>query len=147
MLVKKIMVRSYEVGLKFHDGEFKGILNAGKHWIVDPWNKVRVRVASMREPWLVDDQLDMIVKSGAIQGRAEVVDLKDYQRAIELGLKTPVIVTDGPAYLAAACARQGDACRTTMPSSSMSPRFRGSCPMKPAGGSAAARPSTATSSR
>lgn len=82
MFVKKIMIRSYEVGLKFRDGEFKGLLNAGKHWIVDPWNKIRIRVASMREPWLVDDQLDMIVKSGAIQGRAEVVDLKDYQRAL-----------------------------------------------------------------
>ncbi len=35
--------------------------------------------------------------------------LKNYPRAIELGLKTPVIVTDGPAYLAAAYARQGDA--------------------------------------
>jgi regulator of protease activity HflC (stomatin/prohibitin superfamily) len=31
---------------------------------------------------LVDDQLDMLVKSSAIQGRAEVVDLKDYQRAL-----------------------------------------------------------------
>lgn len=82
MLVKKIMVRSYEVGLMFRNGEFKEILLAGKHWIFDPWNKVRVRVVSTREPWLVDDQLDMIVKSGAIQGRAEVVDLKDYQRAL-----------------------------------------------------------------
>ncbi len=82
MLVKKVLIRSYEVGLKFRDGEFKGILKAGKHWIVDPWNKIRVRVVSMRDPWLVDDQLDLIVKSGAIQGRAEVVDLKDYQRAL-----------------------------------------------------------------
>jgi len=82
MLVKKIMIRSYEVGLKFRDGEFKGILNTGKHWLVDPWNKIRVRVVSTREPWLVDDQLDMIVKSGVIQGRAEVVDLKDNQRAL-----------------------------------------------------------------
>lgn len=82
MLVKKIMVRSYEVGLKFRDGEFRGILNAGKHWIIDPWNKIRVRVVSIREPWLVDDQLDMIVKSGEVKGRAEVVDLKDYQRAL-----------------------------------------------------------------
>lgn len=82
MLVKKFMIRSYEVGLKFRDGEFEGIIDAGKHWIVDPWNKVRVRLASTRDPWLVDDQLDMIVKSGAIQGRAEVVDLKDNQRAL-----------------------------------------------------------------
>ena len=82
MFVKKILIRSYEVGLKFRDGEFEGLLNAGKHWILDPWNKVRVRVASMRDPWLVDDQLDMIVKSGALQSRAEVVDLKDCQRAL-----------------------------------------------------------------
>ena len=33
---------------------------------------------------------------------------RDYGRAIELGLKTPVIVTDGPAYLAAACAHLED---------------------------------------
>lgn len=32
---------------------------------------------------------------------------KDYARAIELGLKTPTIVTDGPAFLAAAYARLG----------------------------------------
>lgn len=82
MLVRKVMVRSYEVGLKFRDGEFKGLLGAGKHWIVDPWNKIRVRVASMRDPWLVDEQLDVIVKSGVLKGRAEVVDLKDYQRAL-----------------------------------------------------------------
>ena len=27
--------------------------------------------------------------------------LRDYARSVELGLKTPIIVTDGPAYLAA----------------------------------------------
>jgi hypothetical protein len=30
------MVLSYEVGLKFRDGGFKGILNAGKQWSVEP---------------------------------------------------------------------------------------------------------------
>jgi TolB-like protein len=33
---------------------------------------------------------------------------RDYARSIETGLKTPTIVTDGPAYLAAACARLGE---------------------------------------
>jgi len=32
----------------------------------------------------------------------------EHGRAVELALKTPVIVTDGPAYLAAACAHLGD---------------------------------------
>ena len=82
MVFKRVMVRSYEAGLKFRDGEFIGLLEAGKHRIFDPWNKIKVRVVSRRDPWLVDDQLDLIVKSGAIAGRAEVIDLKDSQRAL-----------------------------------------------------------------
>lgn len=82
MLLKKFVVRSYEVGLKFRNGEFVGILNAGTHWIVDPLNRVSMRIVSTRDPWLVDEQLDVIVKSGSLQGKAEVVDLKDYQRAL-----------------------------------------------------------------
>ncbi len=81
MLMKRILVKSYEVGLKFRDGEFKGLLNAGKHWIIDPWNRVRVRVVSMRDPWLADEQLDLIVKSGVLNDKAAVLDLKDFQRA------------------------------------------------------------------
>ena len=33
--------------------------------------------------------------------------MRDYARAVEIGLKTPVLVTDGPAYLAAAYAHLG----------------------------------------
>ncbi len=36
---------------------------------------------------------------------------RDYARSLELGVKTPTIVTDGPAYLAAACAYLGDEAR------------------------------------
>ncbi len=82
MLMKRIAIKSYEVGLKFRDGEFKGLLNAGKHWIIDPWNRVRVRVVSMRDPWLADEQLDLIVKSGMLKDKAAVLDLKDFQRAL-----------------------------------------------------------------
>ncbi len=82
VLLKKVVVRRFEVGLKFRDGDFKELLSAGKHWIFDPFDKVRVRVVSKRDPWLVDEQLDMLVKSGALNGKAEVIDLKDYQRAL-----------------------------------------------------------------
>jgi regulator of protease activity HflC (stomatin/prohibitin superfamily) len=81
-MFKRIVIRSYEVGLKFREGEFVGLFEAGKHWIFDPVNKLRVRVVSKRDPWLVDDQLDVIVKSGALAGKAEVLDLKDNQRAL-----------------------------------------------------------------
>ena len=78
----RIKIRSYEVGLHFRDGEFKGLLPEGRYWLFDPLGKVRVDVASQRAPWLAHEKLDVIVKSGALAGRAEVVDLKDYQRAL-----------------------------------------------------------------
>ena len=81
-MLKRIVIRSYEVGLKFREGEFKRLIGAGTHWIFDPLNKLRVRVVSKRDAWLVDDQLDVIVKSGALAEKAEVLDLKDYQRAL-----------------------------------------------------------------
>ena len=82
MLIKRIAIRSYEVGLRSRDGEFQGLLGAGKHWIFDPLNKIRVRTVSKRDPWLLDDQLDVIVKSGVLTGQAEVVDLKDLMNRV-----------------------------------------------------------------
>lgn len=81
-ILKIITIRSYEVGLHFHDDEFKGLLGAGRHWFLDPLGKVRVEVVSQRAPWLVHDKLDVIVKSGALGQRAVVLDLKDHQRAL-----------------------------------------------------------------
>jgi hypothetical protein len=81
-MLKIVKVRSYEMGLYFRDGEFKGLLGAGRYWFVDPFGKVRVEVVSQRAPWLVHEKLDMIVKSGALAERAMVLDLKDHQRAL-----------------------------------------------------------------
>jgi regulator of protease activity HflC (stomatin/prohibitin superfamily) len=81
-MLKRVHIHTYEVGLHFRDGEFRGLLDAGRHWIFDPLGKVQVDVASLRAPWLRHDKLDMIVKSGALAGRAIVVDLKDHQRAL-----------------------------------------------------------------
>ena len=81
-MFKRIKIRSYEMGLYFHDREFKGLLAEGRHVFFDPLCKVRVEVVSQRDPWLVHEKLDMIVKSGALKDRAVVVDLKDYQRGL-----------------------------------------------------------------
>jgi regulator of protease activity HflC (stomatin/prohibitin superfamily) len=78
----RIKVHSYEVGLYFRDGEFRGLLPTGRHWLFDPLRKVQVYIVSQREPRLYHEKLDVIVKSGALAGRAVVVDLKDYQRAL-----------------------------------------------------------------
>jgi len=79
---KYVKIRSYEVGLYFHDREFKGLLTEGRHWLFNPLGKVRVEIVSQRDPWLVHDRLDVIVKSGALADRAVVLDLKDHQRGL-----------------------------------------------------------------
>ena len=82
ILFKRFKIRSYEMGLLFRDGEFRGLLTAGTPWFVDVFNKVRVDVVSQRDPWLVHEKLDLIVKSGALADRAVVLDLKDTERAL-----------------------------------------------------------------
>ena len=81
-MFKRYKIRSYEMGLLFRDGEFRGLLAAGTHWRFDPLFKLRVDVASQRDPWLVHEKLDLIVKSGALADRAVVLDLKDNERAL-----------------------------------------------------------------
>ena len=55
--LKRILIRSYEKGLLFRDREFQAVLDAGKYWFVDPLNKVRVDIVSMRAPWLIHEDL------------------------------------------------------------------------------------------
>jgi regulator of protease activity HflC (stomatin/prohibitin superfamily) len=82
MFLKRVKIRSDEVGLVFRDGEFESLLARGVHWLFDPLNKLKVEIAALRDPWLVHAQLDVIVKSGVLKERAIVLDLKDYERAL-----------------------------------------------------------------
>lgn len=81
-MIKRIRIRSYELGLLFNDGEFKRVLTEGRYWILDPFMKKQIDIVSKRDPWIVHDKLDLIVKSGAIDKLATVLDLKDHQRAL-----------------------------------------------------------------
>jgi regulator of protease activity HflC (stomatin/prohibitin superfamily) len=82
-MIKLIKIHSYEIGLYFRNGEFRGLLEAGWHVLLNlPFHRTHVDVVSQRAPWLVHDKLDVIVKSGALNGRAMVLDLKDYERAL-----------------------------------------------------------------
>ncbi|MCS7044840.1 MAG: SPFH domain-containing protein, partial [Gemmataceae bacterium] len=82
MVLKLVKVRSFEIGLYFKDGEFLGLLEPGRHWFFNLRRKIQVELVSQRAPWLVHEKLDMIVKSGVLEGRAVVLDLKDYERAL-----------------------------------------------------------------
>ena len=82
ILFKRYKIRTYEMGLLFRDGEFRGLVTAGTHWYFDPLDKLKVYVVSQRDPWLVHEKLDLIVKSGVLAERAVVLDLKDHERAL-----------------------------------------------------------------
>jgi regulator of protease activity HflC (stomatin/prohibitin superfamily) len=81
-MLQRIKIHSYEVGLYFHDGEFRGLLDGGRHWFFDPLGRVHVETVSLRAPWLVHEKLDVIADSGALAERAIVLDLKDYERGL-----------------------------------------------------------------
>ena len=80
--VLRVKIRNYEMGLLFRDGEFRRLLPPGKYWVVNLWGRARIDVVSQRDPWLVHDKLDMIVKSGALRDHAIVLDLRDHERAL-----------------------------------------------------------------
>ena len=80
--LKYVYISATEKGFLFEDGQFVGVLNAGRHWYFDPLDKYEVKVFSLREPWIVIDELDVIVKSGFLKDKALVLDLKDDERAL-----------------------------------------------------------------
>ena len=80
--VKRIAINHDEVGLQFRDGEFRSLLATGVYWLYDPFDKLQVDIVSQREPSLVHDKLDVIVKSGALDSKAVVVDLQQSQRGL-----------------------------------------------------------------
>ena len=55
--IKTIRIRSYEMGLRFHDQEFRGLLAEGTHRLFDPRLKTRVDVVSRRDPWFQQENL------------------------------------------------------------------------------------------
>lgn len=82
LLCKLYKIHSFEMGLCFQAGEFRGLLEPGTHWYFDPLDRTKVEIVSRRLPFLQHEKLDLIVKSGELKGRAQVFDLEDSQRAL-----------------------------------------------------------------
>lgn len=82
MMIKTKKILSYEKGLYFKDQELKRVLDEGRYWFFDPFFKAKIDVVSMRNPWIEHKNLDLIVKSGKLDGEAEILDLKDQERAL-----------------------------------------------------------------
>ncbi len=81
-MMRYVKIRQYERGLMYRDKEFEQVLRPGRHWMFDPLFRVRVEVVSVRNVWLLTQDLDVIVRSGQLAGEIEVLDLKDHQRGL-----------------------------------------------------------------
>jgi regulator of protease activity HflC (stomatin/prohibitin superfamily) len=81
-LMRRFKIREHERGLLFKDREFHRVLRPGRHFVWDGLRKVRADVVSVRDVWLDHRDLDVIVRSGALEGEAKVLDLKDHERAV-----------------------------------------------------------------
>jgi regulator of protease activity HflC (stomatin/prohibitin superfamily) len=81
-MIRRMKILPHERGLLFREGAPIAVLRPGAHWMFDPLLKLRLQVASTRNPWLAHKDLDLIVKAGILGEEATVVDLKDSERAL-----------------------------------------------------------------
>jgi regulator of protease activity HflC (stomatin/prohibitin superfamily) len=81
-MLRLFEVREQERGLLFRNREFGGLLRPGRHPVFDPLLRARVDLVSVREPLLKHPDLEVVVRSGALAGEAQVVDLADHERAL-----------------------------------------------------------------
>ncbi|MEN8257029.1 MAG: slipin family protein [Thermodesulfobacteriota bacterium] len=82
MVLGTVKIQRHEKGLLFEDREFKKVLDQGYYWKLGVLSKKRVDIVSTRDPWLEHKELDLIVASGELKGRAQVVELADSQRGL-----------------------------------------------------------------
>jgi len=82
MVMRIYRVRQYERGLLFRRDEFVGVLKPGCYVYLDPLRRLRMDKASIRDPWLVHKDLELIVRSGALKDKAVVADVKAHERAL-----------------------------------------------------------------
>lgn len=75
-------VRAHERGLLFRKRQFERVLQPGHHVVFSLPGHLRLDLVSVRDPWLVHPDLDVIVRSGALDDAARVLDLADHQRAL-----------------------------------------------------------------
>lgn len=80
--VRRFKIGKHERGLRFRDSEFEGILGPGRYRFLDPFHREHVETVSVRDVWFDHDDLDVIVRSKALDGQAEILDLRDNQRAL-----------------------------------------------------------------
>lgn len=81
MLIRKT-IKANERGLVFKNDALIRVLTPGTHWLPNLRINVRITVVSVRAFQLEHENLDLIVRSGLLDGEIEVLDLKDNERGL-----------------------------------------------------------------
>ena len=81
-MIRLINIGKYERGLLFRGREFIKVLRPGRNLVFDPLFRVTIDKRSVRDVWLLSGYLDVIVRSGALDGEVRILDLKDHERAL-----------------------------------------------------------------
>ena len=83
-IFNRIKIKKDEAGLLFREDELIRILDKGTYrtLFLNPFRRTRVDIVSLRAPWLEHDQVDAVIDSDLLADRAQVIDLKDNQRAL-----------------------------------------------------------------
>ncbi len=81
-LFTRTTITKSERGFLFRNRDFVEILEPGVHKFFDPVNRLRIDVIPVNRPVVVHRELDSIIRSGAFGDLAEIVDVKDNERAL-----------------------------------------------------------------
>ncbi len=81
-IFKRTEIKTFERGLYFRKGEFWGLLEPGKYRFLDWRDHVQVDVVDTRRAWLVHEQLADMIKSELLGDEVDVVDVRDFDRAL-----------------------------------------------------------------
>jgi len=81
-MIKRTKIRSFEKGFLFRDREFRGIVEPGRRWFFGLPFSLQIDVSSQRDPWIQHEALDVIIRSGALGDSAEVLEIRDHERAL-----------------------------------------------------------------
>ena len=82
MMFSRFKIKADQIGLVFKEGQFQKIVREGTHWFFNPLCKIAVERISLRSPVFTHGNLRDIVKTDALKGSADVLDLRDWQRAL-----------------------------------------------------------------
>ena len=82
MFLTRVWIQFDEIGLVFKNGKFVKVIEDGKFWFFDLFNKIRVDVENQRSAWIVSNEIDQLALSDQLDGKAMFVDLKDNERAL-----------------------------------------------------------------